>query len=124
MSFILSALILCILAVHSFENGRYLIGAICLICSAFLPVLLQDYHDHINRTPTHCTADTHRGGNGYTPPLAEASPPSAGAEPVDTIALLDTMNADLEEIKADLLIMVNMSEELRMCLTSTPDPQP
>lgn len=103
MTFIFSALILCILAVHNFEAGRYLIGALCLLCSAFLPVFLQNYHDHLNQRPS-CH---------HPAPLAPLAPDELSTEAVKPI---DKMRSDLAEIRADLRLMTQQAQEIRMCI--------
>ena len=100
MTFIFSALILCILAVHNFEAGRYLIGALFLLCSAFLPVFLQNYHDHLNQRPS-CQ---------HPAPLAPDELSSEAVKPIDK------MRSDLAEIRADLLLMTQQAQEIRMCI--------
>lgn len=66
MIFIFTALIFCILAVDHINDGKYTSGAIFLILSAFLPLVLQKVYDHnMAVTATTISSDTHRGGNGH-----------------------------------------------------------
>lgn len=95
MIFIFTALIFCILAVDHINNDKYAAGAIFLILSAFLPLVLQKLYDHnMEVTATTISSDTHRGGNGHHR-VGNGYDRSETAERI--IAKLDELEAKTED---------------------------